>query len=62
LKADNVADKADVKVFADGSGIDGNVGAAAVLYKNGKCTRSLRYQLGTLEEHTTYKAEAVGSH
>jgi ribonuclease HI len=59
-KADNVADKADVKVYADGSGIDGNVGAAAVLYKNGKRTRSLKYQLGTLKEHTTYEAEAVG--
>jgi ribonuclease HI len=59
-KTDNAADKADIKVYTDGSGIEGKVGAAAVLYKNGICAQSLRYQLGTLEEHITYEAEAVG--
>jgi hypothetical protein len=53
-------DRADVKVYADGSGAEGGAGAAAVLYKGGRRTAALRYHLGSLADHTTYEAEAVG--
>jgi len=48
------------RVYTDGSGIDGRIGAAAVLY-TGRCNpKILRYHLGTQNEHTVYEAEAVG--
>lgn len=49
-----------VKIYSDGSCTDGQVGAAAVLYRNGRRKKTLRYQLGTEEEHTVYEAELVG--
>jgi ribonuclease HI len=44
----------------DASGIEGNAGAAAVLYKKGRRSKALRYCLGPLTDHNTYEAEAVG--
>jgi len=59
------AEKNDTSVYtaySDGSGHDGKVGAAAVLYKKGisQEINSLKYHLGDLTKHTTYEAEAVG--
>ena len=59
-KQANIEDTVDTHIYADGSGIDGMAGAAAVLYKSEQIISSLRYCLGTLEEHTTYEAEGVG--
>ncbi|KAG2138971.1 hypothetical protein DEU56DRAFT_716991, partial [Suillus clintonianus] len=44
----------------DGSGYKDNIGAAAVLFCAGKMPRTLRYCLGTREEHTIFEAEEVG--
>ncbi|PPR00222.1 hypothetical protein CVT24_004961 [Panaeolus cyanescens] len=56
------ADNAKVKVFTDGSGQDGHVGAAASIYINDMTnpvsTRHL--YLGTIDSHSTYEAELVG--
>ena len=41
----------------DGLGQDGMAGATAILYKGSTVVKALRYQLGSLEWHTTYKAE-----
>jgi len=51
------------KIFTDGSGHNGKVGASAVLYKKGETQehKSLKFHLGMLTEHTTYEAEAVGA-
>ena len=51
--------QADVKVFSDGLGIDGNIGAATVLYKNGEVKSILRKQLGSADRHTVFEAEVV---
>jgi len=56
------ADTAEIKIFVDGSGIDGNTGAAVVLYRHGRPNpeKTLRYHLGDLTQHTNFEAEAVG--
>ena len=49
-----------VKVFSDESCIEGRVGAAAVLYREGEEIRSVRKHLGTEEEHTVFEVEVIG--
>ena len=55
-------DQARIKVFSDGSGYQGKIGAAAVLYRRGQPEpqASLRYTLGDTTTHTTYDAELTG--
>jgi ribonuclease HI len=52
---------AQVVIFSDGSCIDGGVGAAAILYKNGKEQKSVRLYLGPESEHTVFEAELAGA-
>ena len=52
-------DTATWQIYTDGSGKDGMVGAAAVLYRNGRKIRSVRYQLGPASEHTVPEAEGI---
>ena len=54
-------DNPDIKVFTDGSGMDNKIGAAAVLYRNGRQKSKLRYQLGPQRYHTVYEGEGVGT-
>ncbi|OJA12581.1 hypothetical protein AZE42_04938, partial [Rhizopogon vesiculosus] len=49
-----------IQVYSDGSGYKGQIGAAAILFRAGKAPRTLRYHLGTDEEHTVFEAEEVG--
>ena len=49
-----------MKIYSDGSAHDGNVGAAAILTKNGKTLRTLHYHLGSVDEHTVFEAELAG--
>ena len=56
-------DSAPVRIFSDGSGIEGNIGSAVVLYhcKNGVETKHvLHYYLGPETRHTVYEAEVAG--
>jgi ribonuclease HI len=46
-------------IYTDGSGFENKIGAAAVLIINGTNIKTLKYHLGTHEEHTVYEAEAV---
>jgi len=48
-EANNATEK--VKVFADGSEINGKLGAAAVLLRQGKPPRVLHFHLGDASEH-----------
>jgi hypothetical protein len=54
-------DNPDVKVFTDGSGMEGKIGAAAVLYRNGRAKTELRYKLGAQRHHTVYEGEGIGA-
>jgi len=49
-----------IQIFSDGSGYNGGIGAAAVLLREGQEPRTLRYHLGSDEEHTVYEGEMVG--
>ena len=50
----------EARVYSDSSGLGGKARAVAVLYREGISPRVLRYSLGTLVQHMTYEAEAVG--
>ncbi len=49
-----------IQVFADGSAMEGKVGAAATLIRAGKAPRTLHYYFGPAEEHPVHEAELVG--
>ena len=46
-------------VYTDGSGYEGQIGAAAVLMVNGLELRRVRYRLGPETQHTVYEAEIL---
>jgi len=56
-------DTSDFRVYADGSGYEGGVGAAAVIYKKGQRTpiSHRKAHLGDMTKHNTYESEAVGA-
>jgi ribonuclease HI len=49
-----------LKIYTDGSGLDGHIGAAAVLTRGFHPFRIARYYLGPDTEHTVYEGECVG--
>ena len=51
--------EADIRVYSDGSGYEGGVGAAAVLYRGFRLMKTLWCYLGTLDEHTVYEGKCV---
>ena len=59
--ADEDQDNTDsIKVYSDGSLIEGGVGAAAVLYRRGREMGTLHKHLGKSTQHTVYEAELTG--
>ena len=54
-------DNPDIKVFTDGSGMDNKIGAAAVLYRNGRLKLKLHFQLGSQQHHMVYEGEGIGA-
>ena len=50
----------EVQVYTDGSAINGKVGAAAILIREGNAPRTLHLHLGPESEHTVHEAELVG--
>src|SRR5882724_4829309 len=52
-----VADRSEVSVFSDGSGHEGGIGAAAVLYRGQEEKHMLRKFMGSEETHTVFEAE-----
>ncbi|KAF5317581.1 hypothetical protein D9619_013186 [Psilocybe cf. subviscida] len=57
----DAADGARLQVYSDGSGLDGRIGAAAVLFRDGKQKNEARYYLGSAKKHTVYEGESVGA-
>jgi ribonuclease HI len=61
---EETGDSTFVRIYSDGSGIEGNIGSATVLYhqQNGIETKCiLRYYLGPETKHTVYEGEVVGA-
>jgi hypothetical protein len=58
-KAKDLADGSPNKVYTDGSGLEGHIGAAAVLYRNGVPKRTRRTRLGFTKHHTVYEGEGI---
>lgn len=48
----------DISIYTDGSGYEGGIGEAAVMYPAGQKTpnRTLHYYLGPVTEHSTFEA------
>ena len=49
----------DLKIFTDGSGFEGHVGAAAVADISATKSAQLRYTLGTMVEHIVFDGEVI---
>ena len=49
-----------VKIYTDGSVHNGKVGAAVVMFKDGKSIGRFQYHLGKDSKHTVFEAELVG--
>ena len=49
-----------VRIYSDGSGFEGGIGASTILYLKDQLIKMLHYYLGTDQEHTVYEAEGVG--
>jgi len=60
IEWDNENFNRDTMIYTDGSCYKDKVGASAVLYTNGTETATLKYQLGTAQEHTVFEAELAG--
>lgn len=48
-------------VYSDGSGLEGRIGAAAVLFRDGVERRQAGMCLGSVRRHTVYEGECVGA-
>jgi ribonuclease HI len=59
MHEDATADE-DLRVYSDRSMIEGGVGGAAVIMRDGEEMGSKRFYLGSDQEHTVYEAEIVG--
>jgi len=49
----------ETNVYSDGSGIDRKIGAAAIMFKQGVETHTLRKLVGDECHHTVYEVEVV---
>ena len=48
------------KVYCDGSGFEGGISAAVVLYDNNRIIKTLQLHLGAATEHTVHESELTG--
>ena len=59
-REEDLKDMSHVKVYMDGSGINSQIEAAAVLYRDRILKRRRRMRLGTTKHHTVFEGEGVG--
>lgn len=59
IQADTTHREAPISIYSDGSSFERSIGAAAVLYEEGRVKKTLKFHLGSDKEHTVYEAESV---
>ena len=52
--------EADIRIYSDGSGKDGTVGAAAIMNFGFRETKVARFHLGSSRKHTVFEGECIG--
>ena len=52
--------EADIRIYSDGSGKDGAIGAAAILKFGFRVPRTARFHLGSSDTHTVFEGECIG--
>ena len=59
--ADELLDEAEIRIYTNGSRVDGQIKAAAILYRKDrdKPEKTLRYRLGSSTEHTPYEGKVM---
>ena len=57
IKAESIH---DVCLYSDGSGYKGRIGAVAVLRRGGEKVEEMRFELGSMKNHTVYEGEVMG--
>jgi ribonuclease HI len=60
MEHDGRIEGAGVRIYTDGSGYKGNVGASAVIFEDGIRKKTVKYTLGPETEHTVFEGEAIG--
>ena len=61
VKEEDRLDMTPIKVYTDGSGYEGKIGAAAaVIYHNGVLKGRRRMRLGSTKHHMVYEGEGIG--
>lgn len=60
-KKEESEDGAEWKLYTDGSGIGGKIGAAAILFHKEREVSTLRYRLGDESDHTVYEGEGIAA-
>jgi len=53
-------DESDIKIYTDGSGQQGRIGAAAVMTHGFRPAKEARYYLGPETKHTVFEGECIG--
>jgi len=59
LNTDRALFEQGIRVYTDGSGYEGQIGASAVLFINGRRSAELRHRLGPETQHTVFEGELV---
>ena len=59
-KEEDSRDRSHIKVYMDGSGVEGQIGAAAILYRDGVLKRTRRMRVGSAKHHTVFEGEGIG--
>ena len=59
-KEEDGGDRSHIKVYMDSSGVEGQIGAVAVLYCDGVLRRKRRMRLGSEKHHTVFEGGGIG--
>lgn len=59
-KEEDGGDRSYIKVYMDGSGVEGQIGTTAMLYHDGILRSKRRMRVGSVKHHTVFEGEGIG--